>query len=367
MSPSSETLASGPAAHLYKAGPLSFAELSAAARGDAETLSGQAMAVRMDPLVTIVIPTFNQEQYVEECLRSVLEQDYRNIEVVVADDASVDETFSVAERILGGDERTHVLLSSDTNLGMTPNLMRGLEQARGKYVALFAGDDLFLPGKLRKQVALMESDPSVHLSYHDMDVFWDDGSRPSFNWSRLVRPRQGDAASLIRYGHFPCAPSFMCRREAMPVRLPSAIPHAVDWLLAIQTTHGGSIRYIDEVLGRYRRHQRNVSNTTTNADPFMTLAIVEAMYPEYHRSVRLGRGRILLEEANRCLSIGDSRAAKAFARHALAIRKIWAPARYAFLVSTSLGADVYKVPLVRRMVRAKPALVQRPDPAGSAD
>ena len=128
------------------------------------------------PLVSILIISFNQEAFIEEALKGALEQDYENLEVVVADDGSTDRTpdiiLSYADRYKG----RLVAIVGKPNLGITGNSNRGLSLCKGKYIAFQGGDDVFLPGKISAQVDWMEERDSRVLCGHQVEVFYESGA-----------------------------------------------------------------------------------------------------------------------------------------------------------------------------------------------
>lgn len=111
------------------------------------------------PLVSVVIPTYNRCGYLQQAIESVLSQSCGDFEVVVVDDGSTDETAQVVARF--SDERVRYLYQS--NAGRSAARNRGMEAARGVYLAFLDDDDLYLPHKLASQVAFLESHPGVDL------------------------------------------------------------------------------------------------------------------------------------------------------------------------------------------------------------
>ncbi|TAJ22084.1 MAG: glycosyltransferase [Rugosibacter sp.] len=110
------------------------------------------------PLVTVLIPAFNAEKTIERALRSVLVQRIESFEILVINDASNDDTAAIAER-LGIKELR--LVSLQKNLGECGAMNTGLGLACGKYIAFLDADDEWLPGKLIKQIALLETNPNM--------------------------------------------------------------------------------------------------------------------------------------------------------------------------------------------------------------
>lgn len=116
----------------------------------------------MSPKVTVLIPVFNRERLVDAAIRSVIEQDFADFELLVVDDGSTDRTPEVLERWRERDPRV-VVVTSPTNQGIPGALNLGLAHARGQYVARLDSDDLMLPRRLAAQAAVLDARPEVVL------------------------------------------------------------------------------------------------------------------------------------------------------------------------------------------------------------
>lgn len=112
-------------------------------------------ALKNKPLVSVLICSFNADKFIESTLRSVLGQTYGNIEVLVLDNASHDNTVEVVEKLAEKDKRLK-LYKSETNLGAYPGLNYLLERAGGAYIAINDHDDIWHPEKLERQVTFLE-------------------------------------------------------------------------------------------------------------------------------------------------------------------------------------------------------------------
>jgi alpha-1,3-rhamnosyltransferase len=130
-----------------------------------------------NPLVSVIIPSYNHERYVEECLYSILLQDYSNFEVIIIDDGSKDNTALVIEGI--AEKHGNVtFLKNELNLGLTATLNKALKHnVRGKYIIQIASDDKFFEGRIRKQVEFMERHPEFGMAYAKA-YYMDENSTP---------------------------------------------------------------------------------------------------------------------------------------------------------------------------------------------
>jgi glycosyltransferase involved in cell wall biosynthesis len=247
--------------------------------------------------VSVLIPSYNQENVIEQTVLSALTQDYDNLEVVVSDDASLDGTPQILREIQEKYPDRLKLFLHQTNLGVTKNHTRGLLECRGDFIAFQDGDDLFLPGKVQKQVEFMQRHPDCTISSHDVDVFDSETGKTLYLWSQRFGQREGGARELVRYGNYLSSVSVMVRRIHMPgygyddrVRIGS------DWLLWLEVLSRGKgkILYLDEVLARYRRHAGNLTNVSgwKYEDQLITLALVETKWPNLLFPARMRRSEI---------------------------------------------------------------------------
>lgn len=143
-----------------------------------------------EPLVSILVPTYNGERFLKPALRSALAQSYRNIEVVVTDDASTDRTPEILAAIAAEDDRVRVLRNPH-NVGAVMNWTVALHEARGEYVKYLLHDDVLAPDCLRELVRGMQASPEASMAFSRRTLIDEDG-RPVPNHSfPLLRDRPG--------------------------------------------------------------------------------------------------------------------------------------------------------------------------------
>jgi glycosyltransferase involved in cell wall biosynthesis len=120
----------------------------------------------MNPLVTVIIPSWNQGRFLAETLDSVFAQDYAPLEVLVFDGASKDETVEVLKRY---DGRPGFWWKSEPDRGVVDAVNQGLARAAGEYCGILSSDDCFLPGAVSAAVAALRTDPALGLVYADAE------------------------------------------------------------------------------------------------------------------------------------------------------------------------------------------------------
>ena len=92
------------------------------------------------PLISVIVPVYNGEQYITECIESILSQTYHNIEVIIIDDGSTDDTVRITRQYAAGDKRIKLISQSNRGPSCARNL--GLENARGSYITFVDADDV---------------------------------------------------------------------------------------------------------------------------------------------------------------------------------------------------------------------------------
>jgi len=180
------------------------------------------------PLVSVVMPAYNCEAYVEQALRSVLEQGIAQLEVIVVDDASTDDTPRVLERLAREDARIRVL-TSPRNCGQGACRNRGVGEARGRYLAFQDSDDLWVPDKLERQLDFLHRCelPFCFCGYGTID------ENDDVIIADLKIPGQTDYLSLLKSNTI-CPSSVIYNREllgdiVMPER-PRRREDLISWL-----------------------------------------------------------------------------------------------------------------------------------------
>ena len=125
----------------------------------------------MQPVVSVIIPTYNREKFIGEAINSVLDQTYHDFEIIVVDDGSTDRTRDIVMAFPGKVRYVH-----QTNQGRSRARNYALSLARGSYIAFLDSDDLYLPEKLALQVAYMDAHPEVNMIYTSAYCIDEDGA-----------------------------------------------------------------------------------------------------------------------------------------------------------------------------------------------
>lgn len=113
-----------------------------------------------DILVSVIIPCYNGEQYIEAAVKSILQQSYHHLEVLVINDGSTDKSADILLQLAQEDLRVRYV-ENEQNLGLIATLNKAIQLAQGKYIARMDADDIALPDRIAKQVAFLQQHPQV--------------------------------------------------------------------------------------------------------------------------------------------------------------------------------------------------------------
>ncbi|MEY8239877.1 MAG: glycosyltransferase [Cycloclasticus sp.] len=254
----------------------------------------------MSVSISIIVPVYNSEKFIVECLDSILAQDFDSFEVLVSDDGSADNTREILHQYAG--QPNVRVFYQEKNLGITRNCNFLLDRAVGKYICFFAGDDVMLQGKLRKQFALMEEHPEYCLCYHPADVF-ESGTGKIILTTNQARSRAiKNAASVVEKMGIPASMSIMVRASMLPDDgFLEEFRYVSDWLMQIELAMVGDIGFVDEVLCRYRKYGNNNGKDVSSYEhEFLSmLEFVSAKYPVLSVCCGVGKARYLVGKSFR--------------------------------------------------------------------
>lgn len=226
-------------------------------------------------LVSVIIPTHNYGKFIGEAIASVLEQDIRDLEIIVVDDASTDNTQDVLSSFR--DSRIRVLSIREHFGGPGAVRNEGLNLARGQFITFLDADDRWRPYKLEHQLTIMESERDVGAIFTNFVRFNDTGVFPQSQFefmpelltipsvptkSGIGRRIIGDPfTSFISMSQFPAfVQTLMFRADIVrDLRFPANNRMAEDLDFCMRAYQRGGVAYIPEPLVEVRRHGANIS------------------------------------------------------------------------------------------------------------
>lgn len=255
------------------------------------------------PGVSVLIPTYNYARHLPEAIESVLEQDWRDLELLISDDCSTDGSREVIARYAAQDSRVRFHIHR-ANLGLVENWNWCLAEARGEYVKFLFGDDkLATPQALTKLVNLLDTNPSAVLAASARFVI-DENSRVTNLWDSVGLPGLHKGAEVIarsmdQYGNIIGEPSVvMFRRRDAARGFNVGYRQLVDlemWFALLET---GDLAYAAEPLCCFRQHARQ--QTEANRSNQLGDIEIARLFWSYRRKAYLapfGLRRLLFRQA----------------------------------------------------------------------
>ena len=241
--------------------------------------------------VSILMPVFNQQDYIEESILSVIDQTFSNWELVISDDCSSDNTFEIALNYQSRYPHKIKVFRNNVNVGITKNCNIALRECKGKYISFFSGDDIFHKDKIRKQYDVMESNKSIFLCFHDVKVFDSDTNEKLYVWNKdkdviNYSSVHKFAEDLIENGTFNlCSIScFMRNRKSFSYderlyTLSDTMFYIDACMSEVETSY---VFYINEVLASYRKHKNSITANYNvyRHEEFMLNAFIEEKYKD---------------------------------------------------------------------------------------
>jgi glycosyltransferase involved in cell wall biosynthesis len=196
-----------------------------------------------EPLVSVVVPVYNGERFLAEALGSIFAQDYRPLEVVVVDDGSTDGSARVARGF------AEVVYAHQPNAGPAAARNLGARLARGDFLAFLDADDVWLPGKLTRQMAALATDPGLDMVFGHAEQFVEAGAAGVALTGPAVLPAHLPGALLIRRHRFDQVGGY---------QTDWIIGEVVDWYARAMEA-GLKALTLDQVVYRRRLHGANLT------------------------------------------------------------------------------------------------------------
>ncbi len=212
----------------------------------------------MMPKVSVIIPTYNSGHFLVEAINSVLDQTYKDIEVVVVDDGSTDNTREVLKSF--GDRIKCIF---QENQGAYAARNRGLKEAGGEFIGVIDHDDMWLPEKLEKQMKLFEKDPELGFVCSATHTINENGEITGC-WRRPKHCQ--DTFDCLFETNFAFNLTGVIRRQCMDAvgGWDSSLKFAGDYDLWLRLAKRFRFQYLDEPLALYRIHEKSITQESGN-------------------------------------------------------------------------------------------------------
>ncbi len=227
----------------------------------------------MEKLVSVCINVYNGEKFILEAVNSVLGQTYKNIQLIVVDDSSTDNTYDILKSVADSRIEIH---RNNANMHMTYSCNRALDEAKGDYIAHLDADDLWLPHKLEKQVAFLEEHPEYGACFTHADII-DENGMPANDRFQVMKDvfssKNMSHAEMFRFfvdhANHLCHGTLLVRRDILNSigRYNSSHLYLQDYECWMRLMAHSPIYILQEPLALARMHGNN--NSTMNKQQFI--------------------------------------------------------------------------------------------------
>jgi glycosyltransferase involved in cell wall biosynthesis len=287
------------------------------------------------PKVSVIVPTWNRVSLLGTAIESVLAQTFRDLEVIIVDDGSVDATESLVRRYQETDARVRYV--SQEHRGISAAMNTGIRESRGQYIARIDSDDQWLPELLEAEVAILEARPEIGLVYSkgqwatsDLTPLQDTiGHAPHF-----PAAMKNDTLRSMLWGDPTCNITVVVRRECFDRAglFDESLKASEDWDMWLRTAVYYRFFFVDRVLSLVRGHDGSTTNAQSQSfAAFLSLRgkVLDKFFarddlaPEIAAMKTIAYRNLYVFEGNMWIGAGNwGRAFGAFAR---AVRRGGAP------------------------------------------
>ena len=244
------------------------------------------------PKVSIIIPTYNSARFIDRTIQSILDQTYTDWELILIDDCSPDNTRELLEMWQKKDSRIHVIFLEKNSGGPAHPKNVAIKEARGIYIAYLDHDDVWLPRKLEKQIAILEKDPEIGLISCEAEMF--DANRNSVHITQTSAvPDHGVFPEILFQDFFTSNSSLVIPKKVIDAlgardenpKIGPSEDREYELRIAVA---GYKFYVIHEVLFKYYLHANNTSSRLpTNAYYAEACLKYLSQYEKYHLAYRL--------------------------------------------------------------------------------
>lgn len=213
-------------------------------------------------LVSIVIPVYNGEKFIKESILSCINQTYKNIEIIVVNDGSLDKTKDIVLELCA-EYKNIKFIDYKENKGKVVAINKGVEESTGEYIAIHAADDVCFDYRIKLQVETIQSNENIVLVCGDMQEVDQELKviAESFKLKNNIEFKKYNQTYELIKQNFVSGGTILlkskCKNKIFPI--PEVLKFE-DWWIAVKASVIGEIVYIEKAIIKYRKHSNNDNN-----------------------------------------------------------------------------------------------------------
>ena len=212
------------------------------------------------PLVSVIMPSYNHEKFISKSIESILNQTIRDLELIIVDDASIDNSRKIIESYAQKDSRIHFFMH-EKNLGISKTVNDAISKTTGDFLALFSSDDLWLPEKIEKELEILKNDENL-VVWSEGQVIDDTDNPLGVTFTEMHgaqnKKKSGNIFEELVRGNYICGQSLMVKRENFNIFLyDPKYKYLNDYKIMLELSRSYEFYFIPECLVMYRWHPKN--------------------------------------------------------------------------------------------------------------
>lgn len=217
------------------------------------------MEVTEENLISIALCTYNGELYIDEQLRSITDQSYKNLEIIIVDDCSSDHTLSIVHKHKVKDSRIKVY-QNEKNLGFNSNFRKAISLCAGEHIAIADQDDIWIKDKLQIMISVIGDNL---LCYHNSEYINAEGILTGKSTLSAHRFVAGDCSEKLLFNNCVSGHASLVKKELLEITPEFPEKMYYDWWLAYTAACLGRINFTKEALVKYRIHQHSFTHVNS--------------------------------------------------------------------------------------------------------
>ncbi len=306
-----------------------------------------------NPQVSVIIPTYNNAQYLSQAIKSILNQTYQASEIIVIDDGSTDETTEVVQSF-----NKNIQYIRQENKGPASARNTGLKIAKGKYVVFLDADDELLPDKLSFQINFLEENPSIDLVYSNGYRFREDkeGNQIIVSLQKTneifipEKENENYINRLIVKNIFPihaAMTKITCINEVGG--FDESLTACEDWDLWFRISEKCSFQYMNEYLFKYRDSENsNSADTRRNSNEVESVMAKIMNSKSFQDAPKKVISEFFYNRAINCLNLKESEDAIIYFSKAYSLNPLGFNSLISLISTKLLGNDAIKLFMLKR-------------------
>jgi len=280
------------------------------------------------PLVSVLMPSYQYAAYIPIAIESVLTQTMSDLELIIVDDASVDRSTEIIRSYGAKDRRVRAIFHS-VNMGVARTMNDALAAAAGEFVAFFSSDDIWVPHKLERQLAVLETDENL-IVWADALVVDASGTPTgrlfTERYHAAHRQKSGNIFADLLIGNYICGQTVMAKRSSVhAVSWDERLRYLNDYKVMLALAWKYNFHFTPEPLAMYRVHGRNLIMSDRPGWRRDEEALSRDLFAEYAEEpglTRKARQRVFLMRVRGLISEGNRADAARFMARAIAARPV---------------------------------------------